>query len=65
MIYDIGIGNEMRDLIIQENNKLFSRPLMYKDGKLIENDIIVPSNMDRMYLKLETKNKAIVRVKLD
>jgi hypothetical protein len=48
-------------LVIQENNKLFKRPLVYSDGQILEQDIVVPPNMDRTYLKFETTNEAIVR----
>ena len=50
----------MVNLVIQENNKLFSRPLMYSNGTLLEQNVVVPGNMDRMYLKLETVNDAVV-----
>ena len=50
----------MINLVIQENNKLFSRPLMYSNGTLLEQNVVVPGNMDRLYLKLETVNDAVV-----
>lgn len=55
----------MTDLVIQENNSLFSRPLMYKDGIVLEQNVIVPDNMDRMYLKVESQNDAIVSIHTD
>ena len=51
----------MQHLVIQENNKLFKRPLVYSDGQILEQDIVIPHNMDRTYLKFETTNEAIVR----
>jgi hypothetical protein len=48
--------------MIRETDSLISRPIIYADGQLKhEEGIIVPSNMDRMYLKLETTNDKIVR----
>ena len=48
----------MSGLIIEENNSLLSRPLIYKDGVLKENNIIISSNMDKMYLKFEVADKS-------
>lgn len=51
----------MNALLIQENNSLLNRPLLFQDGKVKEQDIVVPENMDQMYLKFETINNAVVR----
>ena len=52
----------MVNLVIQENNKLFSRPIVFKEGEIKEKDIVVPGNMDQMYLKIESVNNSIVRL---
>ena len=52
----------MVNLVIQENNKLFSRPIVFKEGEIKEKDIVVPGNMDQMYLKFESVNNSIVRI---
>lgn len=33
---------------------------MFKDGIVLEQNVVVPGNMDRMYLKIESQNDAIV-----
>jgi len=55
-------AKNMSNLIIQENNKLFDRPIVYKGGEVLEKDIAVPANMDQMYLKLESVNNSVVSI---
>ena len=52
----------MNGLVIQENNNLIDRPIMFSNGELKEKDVVVPDNMDRMYLKFETVNNAAVSI---
>jgi len=46
----------MKGLVIEEINSIIDRPVIVKDGELMHNSFIVPSNLDKMYLKLETLN---------
>lgn len=44
----------MSGLVIQEVNSLIEKPIIFKNGELLENDIKVPAKMDKMYLRFET-----------
>jgi len=35
---------------------------VFKEGEIKENDIVVPGNMDQMYLKFESVNNSIVTI---
>ncbi len=50
----------MSDLVIVEANSIFKRPLLFKNGEMKENNLVVESNIDKMYLKLESKSKESV-----
>ena len=50
----------MSGLVLREANSLFERPLLLKNGEVHEDNLVVPTNMDKMYLKLEGSGKEIV-----
>ena len=44
----------MNGLIIKENNSILKRAVIFENGEVKDQFIVVPENMDQMYLKLET-----------
>mmetsp|Transcript_31573 Transcript_31573/g.23414 ORF Transcript_31573/g.23414 Transcript_31573/m.23414 type:complete len:162 (+) Transcript_31573:318-803(+) len=48
----------LEGLRVIEANSLIERPVLFENGKYTENEIIVPQNMDRIYLKFETDSVA-------
>ena len=52
----------MYSIQIKESNSILDMPIMYADGQYLESTKMIPSSMDKMYIKVEATSPTIVNI---